>query len=232
MIPITARVQNQGGDRTVQPSSNSRVNAAGTRLRRRLSKIFHRDSPESGFFRRPPPRPGTRGSSHRSNLPIPANPAVPAAHVRAVAGRIFLVQLHIAQQPRPRIAPFQKIVAEDPVLGKASLERLLERIDIIDPLADEGAFTEQVLVNIGDGARVRIDARLAPAQPRIPRPVRARQAHGHARLKDAIPLSDTLPVFVVPRAIQRVRHGSHKLPRRIARQLRIRVEGDHVLHVR
>ena len=50
MIPITDKVQNQGGGKTVQPSSNSSVNAAGTRLRRRLSKIFHRDSTESGFF--------------------------------------------------------------------------------------------------------------------------------------------------------------------------------------
>ncbi len=50
MIPITAKVQNQADDKTVQPSSNRSVNAAGTRLRRRLSKIFQRDSPESGFF--------------------------------------------------------------------------------------------------------------------------------------------------------------------------------------
>ena len=50
MIPITDKVHNQNGDKTVQPSSNSSVNADGTRLRRRLSKIFHRDSPESGFF--------------------------------------------------------------------------------------------------------------------------------------------------------------------------------------
>ncbi len=62
MIPITAKVQNQGGDKTVQPSSNSSVNAEGTRLRRRLSKIFHRDSPESGFFWRRLPGPGTRDS--------------------------------------------------------------------------------------------------------------------------------------------------------------------------
>ena len=66
MVPITAKVQNQAGDKTVQPSSNSRVNAGGTRLRRRLSKIFHRDSPESGFFRRLPSRPGTPGSSQRA----------------------------------------------------------------------------------------------------------------------------------------------------------------------
>ncbi len=50
MIPITDKVHNQNGDKTVQPSSNRRVNADGTRLRRRLSKSFHRDSPESGFF--------------------------------------------------------------------------------------------------------------------------------------------------------------------------------------
>ena len=87
---------------------------------------------------------------------------MPAAHVRAVAGRIFLVQLHIAQQPRPRVAPFQKIVAEDPVLGETPVERLLERIDLIDALADERAFAEQVLVNIGDGAGIRIDAGSLP----------------------------------------------------------------------
>ena len=123
-------------------------------------------------------------------------------------------------------------MAEDAVLGKAPVERPLERIDVVDPLANERAFAEQVLVDIGDGARIRVDARLTPEQSRIPRPVRAGQAHGHARLQDAVPLSDALLAFVVPRTIQRVRHGSHKLPRRIARQLRIRVQGDHVLHVR
>ena len=40
----------------------------------------------------------------------------------------------------------------------------LKRIDVIDPLANERAFTEQVLVNIGNGARVRIDAGVTPAQ--------------------------------------------------------------------
>jgi hypothetical protein len=198
MMPITDRVQNQADDKTVQPSSNSSVNAAGTRLRRRLSKIFHRDSSESGFFRRLPSGPGTPRQQPARNLPIPANPAVPAAHVRAVAGRIFLVQLHIAQQPRPRVAPFQKIVAEDPVLGKRPLEGPLERIDIIDALADERAFAEQVLVNIGDGARIGIDARLASAHARIPRPVRPAGSRPPVAEGCRTP-RDTLLVFVVPR---------------------------------
>jgi hypothetical protein len=50
MIPITHKVQNQADDKTVQPRSNRIVNAADTRLRRKLSKIFHRERPESGFF--------------------------------------------------------------------------------------------------------------------------------------------------------------------------------------
>ena len=50
MIASTDRVQNQAADKTVQPSSKRSVNAAGTRLRRRLSNIFHCDSHESGFF--------------------------------------------------------------------------------------------------------------------------------------------------------------------------------------
>ena len=38
--------------------------------------------------------------------------------------------------------------------------------------------------------------------------------------------------LVVARAIQRMRHGSDELPGRVARKLRVRVEGDHVSHVR
>ena len=87
-------------------------------------------SPLAGNARQQPPR----------KLPVAANPAVPAAHVRAVAGGIVLVQLHVAQQPGARVAAFEQIVAQDPVLGEASPERPLERIDVVDPLADERAF--------------------------------------------------------------------------------------------
>ena len=123
-------------------------------------------------------------------------------------------------------------MAENPVLGTATRECAFERVHLIDPLADERAFTEQVLVYIGDGARIGIDARLTPVESRIARLVRAWEAHADAWLQDAVSFADPLLVFVVPRTIQRMRHRSHELPRRITRQLCIRVEGDHVLHVR
>ena len=50
MIPITDKTQNPGDGKTVQPSSNSTTNAGGTRLRRRLSKIFHAERALIGFF--------------------------------------------------------------------------------------------------------------------------------------------------------------------------------------
>src|SRR3990172_9489321 len=50
MIPITDTVQNQAGGRIIQPRRSKRDSADGTRLLLRLSKIFHRDNPESGFF--------------------------------------------------------------------------------------------------------------------------------------------------------------------------------------
>ena len=62
--------------------------------------------------------------------------------------------------------------------------------------------------------------------------VRAGQARGHPWLENAVARNDTLLVFVVARTIERVRHGTHKLPRRIACQYRIGIQGDHVLHAR
>ena len=161
--------------------------------------------------------PGYAPQQPPRKLPIAADPATAAADVRAVARRVVLVQLHIAQQPRPRVAPLQKIVAEYPILGEAPSKGLLECIDVVDPLADERAFAEHVLVDIRDGTRVRVYAGLTPVKPRVARAVRPRQAHGNARLQDAVALGDPLLRFVVPGAIQRVRHGGDKLPRRIAR---------------
>src|SRR5437867_13051885 len=123
------------------------------------------------------PRAGTLRRHARqhpaSELPIPANPAMSACNVRGVPSRMIFVQLHVAQQSGSRITSLQKIVAQYPVLGEAVLERALECIDLIDSLTDERAFTEHVLVDIGNGACIGVDARLATVESRVPRPVRA-----------------------------------------------------------
>ena len=47
-----------------QLPSNNTSKDSGTRLRRRLSKIFHCESTESGLAMRRASEPGTRGRSH------------------------------------------------------------------------------------------------------------------------------------------------------------------------
>ena len=51
------------GETNQETSSTSSI-ATGARLRRRLSKIFHRDKAEIGLRTRRPDRPRTHGSSH------------------------------------------------------------------------------------------------------------------------------------------------------------------------
>ena len=50
MIPITDKVQNQGDDKTVQPSSNSSVNANGHETAPKVVEELPSGQPESGFF--------------------------------------------------------------------------------------------------------------------------------------------------------------------------------------
>ena len=100
-------------------------------------------------------------------------------------------------------------MAENQIVGQAILKRKFNCVDIVDALADEGALAEHVLINIGDGSRIGVDAGFIPKHPRIPRSVRARKAHGDARLKDTVPIRDALPGLIVTRTIQRMRHGSY-----------------------
>ena len=122
-------------------------------------------------------------------------------------------------------------MTKDPVFRKAPLEASLKCIDVIDTFADERALAEHILIHVGDGAGVGVDAGLAAEQSRIVRLVSAGKAHCHARLQDAVALSNALLVDIKDRTVERVRHGSDKLPGGVTRQLRICVEGDDVLHV-
>ena len=108
-------------------------------------------------------------------------------------------------------------MTEYAVFRESIFEGALERVDVVDAFADERAFAEHVLVNIGDSARVRIDTRLAAEQPRIPRLVDCRHAHRDARLQDAVTLGDALLAFIKDGTIEWVRHGAHKISGSVAR---------------
>jgi hypothetical protein len=67
------------------------------------------------------------------------------------------------------VTAFQQVVAEDAVFREAAGQRLLEGCDVVDALADEGAFLERILIDIGHRPGVRVDARLAAVQAGIAR---------------------------------------------------------------
>jgi hypothetical protein len=92
---------------------------------------------------------------------------VPPGDVRFVGSWVLLIELYIAQQRRTGITTFYEIVAEDAIFRKTPVQRLLDGIYFVDSFANERTFTESILVNVGHGASVGIDARFAAPEPRI-----------------------------------------------------------------
>ena len=63
-------------------------------------------------------------------------------------------------------------MAEDRIFGKLAAG-LLKCIDVVNSLSNERPFPEEILIDIGDDARIRIHPRIASKQPREPRALRA-----------------------------------------------------------
>ncbi len=163
-------------------------------------------------------------------LPVATDPARTALGVGGVAFGVILVQAHIADQARAGIAAFQQVVAEDAVLWQAALERMLEGFHVIDALAHERTFVEQVLIDVRDHAGIRIDAGLAAEHPRKARGTAPAQAGAHAGLQDAVALHHALQRRIEAWPVEWVGQGGDERTRRIARELRVRIQGDDIAH--
>ncbi len=162
-------------------------------------------------------------------LPVAARPAVVARNVDIVAGRIIFHHLDIADQRGAGIAAFQKVVAEERVFRHAALERRLEGVDVVKALAGEGAFAKQVLIGVGHGKDIRIDAaidREDALQER--RFVAGRQRRRDARLENAIATDDLAGLFVDDRAVQRMAELAGQMRDGFRRQTRIGVQRHHI----
>ena len=138
-------------------------------------------------------------------------------------------EIDIGHQRRARIAAFQQVVTEDEVFRKTSIDGLAKGVHIVDALADEGAFAEQILIDIRHFARVGIDARIAGEQFGEARLAGTGQADRGARLQDRVAFDDASRAGVVDRPIERMREVADQGARRVARQLRVGIQGDDVL---
>jgi hypothetical protein len=91
-------------------------------------------------------------------LPVATGPAVLADGRDQVARRKLLEQRHVGDEARTREQPLEEVVAQQRVLGYPARERLLECVDGVDTRAGVRSLAEEVLVHVGDGGGVGIDA--------------------------------------------------------------------------
>ena len=150
-------------------------------------------------------------------------------HFDGEAGGVVFVQLHVGDQRRSREGAFHQVVAEDQVLRKAPVGGATERVHVVDAFADVRSFGEHVLVHVGHLSRVRVDARVARAEPGKARATGGQQADRRARLQNGVPLDHSARPLVKPRPVQRVSQRADELAGRIARQRGVGIQRDDVL---
>ena len=142
--------------------------------------------------------------------------------------RIALVKLDFCDQSAARVAAFKQVMAENPAERKAFVEHVLERIDVVDALAGERTFAEQILIGVGNRASVGIESRIAAKQQRVTRGLVGRETGADARLQDPVARHDAPRGVIHARAIERMLHRRGQLARRIAWQLRIGIKRNNV----
>ena len=165
----------------------------------------------------------------RQQLPVAARPAVLARRRHVITRREFLDHLDVGGQSGAREYPFQQVVAKDRVLGDLAVQRRLERIDVVDAFADERAFVKQVLIDVADRERIRIEAVGSGEDALIERALAADgKRRRDARLKHRMSVRDHAARGIEDRAVQRMRHLADEAARRADGHARVRIERDDV----
>ena len=153
------------------------------------------------------------------------------AHV--VARRKFFDDFDIGDESRARECPFEQIVTEQRALRHAIRQRRLERIDVVDAFAGVRAFAEQILIDVGDGRAVRIDARHAGEDALEQRAFATDgQRRRHSRLQYGVAFDDAARGRVEARMIERMRELADQASHGFSRQACICIERDDVANIR
>ena len=84
-----------------------------------------------------------------------------AAAVCAIVRWIVVDEFNISDLPCARISAFDQIVTEQRVARKSAIEHSMEGRNLINTFPGEDSFPEEILVCVGNGARVNIEASLA-----------------------------------------------------------------------
>src|ERR1051325_3145322 len=125
---------------------------------------------------------------------------------------------------------FNQVVAQQRFGWKTSPYGTVECRHIIDRLAVEYGFTEQVLLRIRYGASVRIGARSVCENSRKTGSRRAGKSDAHTRLYDRETPLAHFGNRIENRSVQRVRNRCDHLPRGARRQLSVCIQRYYEPH--
>ena len=155
------------------------------------------------------------------DLPVAAHPAMLPARVDEHARRIVVDDFHVGDERGPRVESFEEIVRQQRVVRHAPIEHRAEGVDFVQALAGEDALVKEVLIDVRDRGRIRIDAGVARVRAREGRAERARHRHADARLQDAVALHDAADHGIDARAVEGMRDDADELLGRVAGQERV-----------
>ena len=111
------------------------------------------------------------------------------------------------------------------------MDRLPEYVHVVDSLAHERAFFEDVLIDVGYGVCIGIDAGLAGEESGESGAAGTGDADADARLEDAVSLGHAAELFVKVRTVQGVGHGADEMRCGISRELSVAVQRDYISNV-
>src|SRR5262245_17032652 len=202
----------------------------GGRSREGSPKIVdHLPHADGGDLRQRPPGEGTPRDDPGEQLPVSTRPPVLTGGGRLVACGELLEQLDVRHEPGASEDALEQVMAQECVLRDPARQGRLEGVDVVDALAGVRAFTEEILVDIGDGASVGIDPGRAGEDSLEER---ALAVGGHGRsdpgLKDAVPVDDAADPRVEVRAVERMRQGADEAAGPAAWQAGVGIERDDV----
>ena len=168
---------------------------------------------------------------HGQQLPVPAHPAMQPGCCRVAVQRVRLHHGHIGDRRAAGQRAFQQVMAEDAVLGQALRQHGVQGLHMEKALADETAFSKEVLVHIRSGCAVGVHAPLSGKKPLPGRGLpRLRQGCHHVRLQDAVAAYDLAPGGIQFRLVVRVLGDAHQGPDLARRQFGVAVQRQHIAH--
>ncbi len=154
------------------------------------------------------------------------------AGVARVIRREFIIELDIAGKADSNVRAFDQIMTQQRLFGKPAGQDSTEGTHIIDALAVVGAFTGDILIDVGNGLRIGIDSNRVREETAERRGARARQGGAHARLNDRVGAGQDIAFAVEARPVERVREGLDHPAGGVVGQLRVAIERDDEPHIR